>query len=54
MAYAKKRTSRRGRVNYTAVYLDPDGRERSAGTFDGKREAERVARQAEGKVEASE
>lgn len=54
MAYAKKRTSRRGRVNYTAVYLDPDGRERSAGTFDGKRETERVARQAEGKVEASE
>ena len=54
MAYAKKRKGARGRVNYTAVYLDPAGRERSAGTFDSKREAERAARRAEGKLEAGE
>jgi integrase len=54
MAFAKKRVGRSGRVNYTAIYLDPSGRERSAGTFDGKRDAERAARRAEGKVEADE
>ena len=54
MAWAKKRVGARGRVTYSAVYLDPDGRERSAGTFESKREAERVARRAEGKVETSE
>jgi integrase len=54
MAYAKKRKGARGRVNYTGVYLDPQGRERSAGTFDSKREAERAARRAEGKLEAGE
>lgn len=54
MAWAKKRVGARGRVTYTAVYLDPEGRERSAGTFEGKREAERAARKAEGKVETSE
>ncbi len=37
MAYAKKRKGARGRVNYTGVYLDRSGRERSAGTFDSKR-----------------
>ena len=54
MAYAKKRKGARGRVNYTGVYLDPQGRERSAGTFDSKREAERAAHRAEGKLEAGE
>ena len=54
MAYAKKRKGALGRVNYTGVYLDPQGRERSAGTFDSKREAERAAHRAEGKLEAGE
>ena len=54
MSYAKKRTGAGGKVTYTAVYLDPDGRERSAGTFDGKREAERAARRAQNAVESAE
>jgi integrase len=54
VAFAKRRVGRTGRVNYTAIYLDPSGRERSAGTFDGKREAERAAHRAEGAVEADE
>ena len=54
MAYAKKRIGAGGKVTYTAVYLDPDGRERSAGTFDGKREAERAARRAQNAVETAE
>ncbi|HVV76273.1 MAG TPA: tyrosine-type recombinase/integrase [Mycobacteriales bacterium] len=54
MAYAKKRIGASGHVTYTAVYLDPHGRERSAGTFASKREAQRTARRAEGKVEADE
>ena len=44
MAYAKRRVTNDGRVRYTAVYLDPTGRDRSAGTFDSKRVAERAAR----------
>lgn len=54
MSYAKKRTGAGGKITYTAVYLDPDGRERSAGTFDGKREAERAARRAQNTVESAE
>ena len=54
MAFAKRRTGASGKVTYTAVYLDPDGRERSAGTFDGKREAEKAARRAQNAVESAE
>ncbi len=54
MAFAKKRIGATGKVTYTAVYLDPDGRERSAGTFEGKREAERAARKAQTTVETCE
>ena len=54
MAFAKKRIGAGGKVTYTAVYLDPDGRERSAGTFEGKREAERAARKAQTTVETAE
>jgi integrase len=54
MSYAKKRTGAGGKITYTAVYLDPDGRERSAGTFEGKREAERAARRAQNAVEVAE
>jgi integrase len=37
-------------VRFTAVYLDPRGRERSAGTYDGKRAAEKAAHLAEGSI----
>lgn len=50
VAYAKRRVGGDGAVRYTAVYLDPRGRERSAGTFDGKRAAEKAARLAEGSI----
>lgn len=50
MAYAKKRQGHHAGVRYTAVYVDPCGRERSAGTFDSKRAAERAAHRAEGEV----
>lgn len=54
MAYAKRRVGASGRVTYTAVYVDPRGRTRSAGTFDGKREAERAARRSEGRIASDE
>lgn len=47
MAHAKRRVTADGHIRFTAVYLDPDERERSAGTFDAKRVAERAARVAE-------
>jgi integrase len=50
MAYAKRRVTDDGRVRFTGVYLDPTGRERSAGTFDSKRAAERAARTAESAI----
>jgi integrase len=54
LSFAKKRVGAGGKVTYTAVYLDPDGRERSAGTFGGKREAEKAARRAQNAVESAE
>ena len=46
---------KRNRANgprYTAIYWDTSGRQRSAGTFTPRREAEKAGRQAESKVEA--
>jgi integrase len=37
---------------YTAIYWDTAGRQRSAGTFNSRREAEKAGRQAESRVEA--
>ena len=54
MGWAKKRVGRAGRVRYSACYRDAQGRTRSAGIFDGKREAEREARKAEGKIASGE
>ena len=51
MPSVRKRTRRDG-VKYTALYRDPSGRQRSAGTFPSRREAERAARQAEGAMDA--
>lgn len=49
VGYAKKRCNKRG-TRYTAVYLDADGIERSAGTFDTKKEADKEWKAAEAKV----
>src|SRR3954453_20246827 len=54
MAYAKRRVGIDGKVRYTAIYVDPRGRERSAGTYDGKRAAEKAAHLAEGTVASGE
>jgi integrase len=42
---------RRRGPRYTALYRDASGRQRSAGTFTSRREAERAGRQAENKLE---
>lgn len=54
MGWAKKRVGRDGRVRYSACYRDAEGRTRSAGIFTGKKEAEREARKAEGKIASGE
>ena len=51
MSWVQKRVARDGSVRYTATYRDPAGRGRSAGTFTSRRDAERAARRAVGKVE---
>ena len=52
VAFAKRRVGEDGHVRFTGVYLDPTGRERSAGTFDSKRVALREARAAEAAIES--
>ncbi|MGI8681353.1 MAG: tyrosine-type recombinase/integrase [Mycobacteriales bacterium] len=52
MAFAKRRMLDTGGARFTGVYLDPAGRERSAGTYDSKRLALREARAAEAAIEA--
>ncbi|WP_261560272.1 tyrosine-type recombinase/integrase [Frankia tisae] len=47
VGYAKKRIGKDGKPRYTACYLDLRGRVRSAGTFTGKRDADRAWQQAE-------
>ncbi|MDQ3306934.1 MAG: site-specific integrase, partial [Actinomycetota bacterium] len=49
MAWVKPRQGPRG-AGFTACYRDPDGRERSAGTFSSRREALRAANREEQKV----
>jgi integrase len=49
VGYPKKRCNKNG-TRYTAVYLDADGNERSAGTFDTKKEANVAWKAAEAKV----
>ena len=50
MPSVRKRVREDG-TRYTALYRDPGGHQRSAGTFASQRAAERAARRAEGKVE---
>ena len=49
MAYAMERKGVRG-TKYTAMYRDPEGRKRSAGTYSTRREAMRVANREEQRV----
>ncbi|GAB2513972.1 tyrosine-type recombinase/integrase [Nocardiopsis aegyptia] len=55
MGFSRKRVGRAGRPRYTAYFKDIKGKERSAGTFANKRDADRAwqragARLAEGRV----
>jgi integrase len=50
VGWVKERTTGNGRVRYTACYLDIRGREKSAGTFTRKRDAERAWQRAEAKA----
>ncbi|WP_181449210.1 tyrosine-type recombinase/integrase [Nonomuraea aridisoli] len=50
MGFSRKRTGRDGKPRYTAYYLDLKGKEKSAGTFSSKKEADRAWRDAESLV----
>lgn len=50
MGFSRKRTGRDGKPRYTAYYVDVKGRERSAGTFSNKKEADRAWHRAETKL----
>lgn len=52
MSYVRRRVLPDGRVRHLALYQDPTGRVRSAGTFSSDREARQAARRAEGSVES--
>jgi hypothetical protein len=50
VGYSRKRVGRDGRPRYTAYYWDAKDRERSAGTFPNKKDADRAWQRAETKV----
>lgn len=50
MGYSRKRVGRDGRPRYTAYYWDLKGRERSAGTFANKKDADKAWQAAETKL----
>jgi hypothetical protein len=50
MGYSRVRTGRDGVRRYTAYYWDIRGRERSAGTFSSRKEADRAWQREETKV----
>ena len=50
MGSTRERTGSDGRVRYTALYRDLKGRQRSAGTFTTRRQADRAWQRAESKV----
>jgi integrase len=50
MAWVKQRTTSDGQKRYVACYRDPEGRQRSAGTFSSKRAAERAGNREEQRV----
>lgn len=52
MGFSRKRVGKDGRAKYTAYYLDTRRRQRSAGTFATRRDADRAWQQAEGDAAA--
>lgn len=52
MGFSRRRAGRDGRPHYTAYYLDIRGRERSAGTFGRKKDAEDAWKTAEAAIRA--
>ncbi len=50
MGFSRKRGGRDGRLRYTAYYLDVKGKERSAGTFSTKKDADKAWQRAETKL----
>jgi integrase len=50
VGYSRKRAGRDGRPRYTAYYWDIKGRERSAGTFGNRRDADKAWQRAEAKL----
>ena len=50
MGFARERVGADGTVRYTAMYRDLKGRQRSAGTFSQRREADRAWQRAEARV----
>jgi integrase len=51
MGYSRIRNGRDGKPRYTAYYWDIRGRERSAGTYGSRKEADKAWRRAEAKVD---
>lgn len=52
MSWTMKRTASDGTVGFQAIYRDPSGKKRSAGTFPSRREATAEGRRAESRVES--
>ena len=52
MAWIKTRVTDDGDKRFVACYRDPEGRQRSAGTFSSRRAAERAGNSEEAKVRA--
>ncbi len=50
MGFTRERMAADGRVRYAVVYRDLNGRQRSAGTFASRRQADRAWQRAEAKV----
>jgi integrase len=50
VGYSRKRTGRDGRPRYTAYYWDIKGRERSAGTFGSRKDADKAWQRADAKL----
>jgi hypothetical protein len=50
MAWVKERVTDDGDKRFVACYRDPEGRQRSAGTYPSRRAAERAANREEAKV----
>jgi integrase len=50
MGFSRKRKRADGRPCYQATYIDPEGKQRAAGTYDTKREADEAWKIAEGRV----